>query len=58
MYQRWLPDVFLFIGFVEKHRENGGKSLKIGTHVLDMPYDQKKMTGIWKFSYECQYLNV
>ena len=44
IYPRWLPDEFLSLGFVEKHGENGGKSLKIITHVLYMPYDQKKMT--------------
>ena len=33
---------FLSLGFVEKHSENGGRSLKIGTRVLCMPYNQKK----------------
>ena len=44
IYPRWLPDEILYLGFVEKHCENGGKSLNIITHVLYKPYDQKKMT--------------
>ena len=44
IYKRWLPDESLSLSFVEKHCENGGKSLIIITHVLCMQYDQKKIT--------------